>query len=188
MACAIFQAEVHTTFHVGPLLCSGARTQHKRICALSPTPARLLHTPTLGIHQTDNSTPLHLTPTPVWCRVVEFVECRLSVEKGVDSTPPVAATVIWACAPNPKPPHRFGSSGFFRACEKLRLPGVVHGFRKIDVMIPGKENSNSHGARPVHLIKSRLHSGFGTVGCQQRTLCARQEKHLHHTRSRSLRV
>ena len=25
-------------------------------------------------------------------------------------------------------------------------------FRKVDVRLPGKGNSNSHGARPVHLI------------------------------------
>jgi len=29
----------------------------------------------------------------------------------------------------------------------LHLP-----YRKVDVMLPGKEDSNSHGARPVHLI------------------------------------
>ena len=27
-----------------------------------------------------------------------------------------------------------------------------HGLRKVDVRLPGKENSNSYGARPVHLI------------------------------------
>ena len=26
------------------------------------------------------------------------------------------------------------------------------GFRKVEVRLPGKGNSNSHGARPVHLI------------------------------------
>jgi len=33
-------------------------------------------------------------------------------------------------------------------------PGVKSGgrFRKVDVRLPGKGNSNSHGARPVHLI------------------------------------
>jgi len=29
---------------------------------------------------------------------------------------------------------------------------VVSGYRKVDVRLPGKGNSNSHGARPVHLI------------------------------------
>jgi len=28
----------------------------------------------------------------------------------------------------------------------------IDGFRKVDVRPPGKGNSNSHGARPVHLI------------------------------------
>ena len=27
-------------------------------------------------------------------------------------------------------------------------------FRKVDIRLPGKGNSNSHGARPVHLIFS----------------------------------
>ena len=27
-----------------------------------------------------------------------------------------------------------------------------HFSRKVDVRLPGKRNSNSHGARPVHLI------------------------------------
>ena len=29
-------------------------------------------------------------------------------------------------------------------------------FRKVDVRLPGKGNSNSHGARPVHLIISMI--------------------------------
>ena len=29
---------------------------------------------------------------------------------------------------------------------------TVQGSRKVDVRLPGKGNSNSHGARPVHLI------------------------------------
>jgi len=34
----------------------------------------------------------------------------------------------------------------------LRLQHVRHLFRKVDVRLPEKGNSNSHGARPVHLI------------------------------------
>ena len=34
-------------------------------------------------------------------------------------------------------------------CRTLR---VCSGTRKVDVRLPGKGNSNSHGARPVHLI------------------------------------
>ena len=30
------------------------------------------------------------------------------------------------------------------------------GFRKVDVRLPGKGNSNSHGARPVHLISTMI--------------------------------
>ena len=30
--------------------------------------------------------------------------------------------------------------------------GVVLPYRKVDVRLPGKDNSNSHGVRPVHLI------------------------------------
>ena len=37
--------------------------------------------------------------------------------------------------------------------------------RKVDVRLPGKWDSNSYGARPVHLI-----SGFGRVGSQKKIL------------------
>ena len=41
--------------------------------------------------------------------------------------------------------------------------------RKVDVRLPGKRNSNSHGARPVHLIKwirtSRLAINKSLRGC-----------------------
>ena len=30
--------------------------------------------------------------------------------------------------------------------------GFDQGARKVDIRLPGKENSNSHGARPVHQI------------------------------------
>ena len=30
------------------------------------------------------------------------------------------------------------------------LLGIHHLNRKVDIRLPGKENSNSHGARPVH--------------------------------------
>jgi len=33
---------------------------------------------------------------------------------------------------------------------------VVPSFRKVDVRLPGKGNSNSHGARPVHQIISMI--------------------------------
>jgi len=37
--------------------------------------------------------------------------------------------------------------------EQLPLPQVhLLSSRKVDVRLPGKGNSNSHGARPVHLI------------------------------------
>ena len=35
--------------------------------------------------------------------------------------------------------------------------------RKVDVRLPGKGNSNSHGTRPVHLIITMI-SGFGPAG------------------------
>jgi len=34
---------------------------------------------------------------------------------------------------------------------------VVAGSRKVDIGLPGKGNSNSHGARPVHQIISMIH-------------------------------
>ena len=35
---------------------------------------------------------------------------------------------------------------------RLLLRGFQPGLRKVDVRLPGKGNSNPHGARPVHLI------------------------------------
>ena len=35
---------------------------------------------------------------------------------------------------------------------KVILISVMTGTRKVDVRLPGKGSSNSHGARPVHLI------------------------------------
>ena len=35
--------------------------------------------------------------------------------------------------------------------ERARIPARS---RKVDIMLPGKEDSNSHGARPVHQIIS----------------------------------
>jgi len=32
----------------------------------------------------------------------------------------------------------------------------VRAYRKVDVRLPGKNNSNSHGARPVHLVISMI--------------------------------
>ena len=37
-------------------------------------------------------------------------------------------------------------SSDIRGCRNLRV------FRKVDVRLPGKGNSDSHGARPIHLI------------------------------------
>ena len=34
--------------------------------------------------------------------------------------------------------------------------GLLQGGRKVDVRLPGKENPNSHGARPVYQIISML--------------------------------
>jgi len=34
----------------------------------------------------------------------------------------------------------------------IRLPQFIHLLRKVDVRLPGEGNSNSHDARPVHLI------------------------------------
>ena len=45
----------------------------------------------------------------------------------------------------------FGRTGTVTKC--------AHGFlcgRKVDVRLPGKGNSNSHGARPVHQIISMM--------------------------------
>ena len=38
--------------------------------------------------------------------------------------------------------------------------------RKVDVRLPGQGNSNSHGARPVHLIISTI-KWIRKVGCQK---------------------
>ena len=44
--------------------------------------------------------------------------------------------------------------GFGVLCLETNLCNAVSGLgpMKVDVRLPGKENSNSHGARPVHLI------------------------------------
>ena len=34
----------------------------------------------------------------------------------------------------------------------MQVLGIAGAHRKVDVRLPGKGNSNSHGARPVHLI------------------------------------
>ena len=47
------------------------------------------------------------------------------------------------------------ASGLFRYVQVPWLQ-VVAGSRKVDIRLPGKENSNSHGARPVHQIISRI--------------------------------
>jgi len=36
------------------------------------------------------------------------------------------------------------------------FPCLTDPTRKVDVRLPGKGNSNSHGARPVHLIITRI--------------------------------
>ena len=38
------------------------------------------------------------------------------------------------------------------ACHSYQGSGVVVRLRKADVRLPGKVNSNSYGARPVHVI------------------------------------
>jgi hypothetical protein len=40
--------------------------------------------------------------------------------------------------------------------------GNGSGFRKVDIRLPGKGNSNSHGARPVHQ-KHLRHDDVGPV-------------------------
>ena len=38
----------------------------------------------------------------------------------------------------------------------VRVGGVPFTSRKVDIRLPGKKNSNSHGARPVHLITTMI--------------------------------
>ena len=45
------------------------------------------------------------------------------------------------------------------------------GIRKVDIRLPGKGNSNSHGARPVY--KNRLENGFGPVGRNNEPILSR---------------
>jgi len=47
--------------------------------------------------------------------------------------------------------------------------------RKVDVRLPGNGISNGLGARPVHLVITMM-SGFGPVGCQQRSLPLRSSR------------
>ena len=67
-------------------------------------------------------------------------------------------------------------------CERERereSPPRAMPARKVDVRLPGKGNSNSHGARPVHLMTTRIKwirtsdvtmSGFG-VYTKSMSLC-----------------
>ena len=61
---------------------------------------------------------------------------------------------------------------------ETKLKGeVMRRARKVDIRLPGKGNSNSHGARPVHLIitmikwirTSKLSIKNSLSGCAQRT-------------------
>jgi len=46
-----------------------------------------------------------------------------------------------------------GRSQFYPSCRAARRAATRSAlFRKVDVRLPGKGNSNSHGARPVHRI------------------------------------
>ena len=35
-------------------------------------------------------------------------------------------------------------------CRNVNIGLSISGFRKVDIRLPGKGNSNAHGARPVH--------------------------------------
>ena len=55
---------------------------------------------------------------------------------------------------------------YISACGEGRLESgrkylISSCFRKVDVRLPGKENSNAHGARPVHLISEVWGLGVG---------------------------
>jgi len=50
--------------------------------------------------------------------------------------------------------------------------------RKVDVRLPGKGNSNSHGARPVHLIITMI-KWIGTSRLSKKTLSLRLHSRYH---------
>ena len=53
--------------------------------------------------------------------------------------------------------------------DMLRFYNVGVGSWAVDVRLPGKWDSDSHGARPVHLISTMM-QWFRTVGCEYRSL------------------
>jgi hypothetical protein len=53
----------------------------------------------------------------------------------------------------PRHRHRHGQEITTRSMPSI---GFYGGSRKVDVRLPEKGNSNSHGARPVHLIISLI--------------------------------
>ena len=55
--------------------------------------------------------------------------------------------VVMAVAFSSRAPRGEGSTSFGKSSSAIMCPA-----QKVDVRLPGKWNSNSHGARPVHLI------------------------------------
>ena len=84
------------------------------------------------------------------------LECSRAVNKTVIWS---YKTVIWSYEirfpADISRPARVGLFGL-RSHDRSRCGGappiLPRGTRKVDVRLPGKGNSNSHGARPVHLI------------------------------------
>ena len=79
---------------------------------------------------------------------------------GVEPAPPLTGTV-WGLLTPPR-----------RDIGRLGAHGLCSSFRKVDVRLPGKRNSNTHGARPVHLIittikwiRTRRLSTINSVSC-----------------------
>ena len=88
---------------------------------------------------------------------------KVSLEHLLLSRYPSQRSPASVCSVEPSKPESIirGNVATFQHISKKRIPGSnvlpvtfwVAGFpRKVDVRLPGKENSNSHGARPVYVI------------------------------------
>ena len=57
--------------------------------------------------------------------------------------------------------HVHEEDGLLTILKSKSFLKLTSGVRSVELRLPGKENSNSHGARPVHLIITMI-----PVGCQ----------------------
>ena len=67
----------------------------------------------------------------------------------------------------------FGVLGLFSLGSLYKNRKALHHARKVDVRLPGKGNSNSHGVRPVHLI-------ITMIKCIRTSRLSKRTLSIHH--------